>query len=140
MHTVTVFAYGTLITEARSKAVRDLLERCLVTAREGFIRGRLYDLGPYPGLVPAPTRNEHVRGRLLTLKAPHRSLALLDDYEDYDPRCPNTSPYVRTRSRVALAAGGRTLAWVYWYQERLKGASRIADGDWRAWLARGAGR
>lgn len=134
MQTVLFFVYGTLITGARSPDVERLLEDCLISRREAWARGRLYDLGPYPGMVPAVRRSERTYGQLLALTSPHRCLPVLDDYEDYDPCRPEASTYRRARCRVAVAGGGREWAWVYWYQGHLHGARRITGGDWRRWL------
>lgn len=134
MNTVRVFAYGTLITGARSSDVQALLQRHLVRRNEAFVRGRLYDLGPYPGLVPSPRRSERVYGELLELRAPRRCLAAFDDYEDYDPERPRASTYRREWCRVGLSDENATWAWVYWYQGRLNDARRIHDGDWRDWI------
>jgi gamma-glutamylcyclotransferase (GGCT)/AIG2-like uncharacterized protein YtfP len=136
MTTVRIFAYGTLITGARCPEVRALLERHLVSRREAFVRGRLYDLGPYPGLVPSPRRSERVHGEVLELRSPERCVAALDDYEDYDPQRPRASTYRREWCRVGLTEGGSAWAWVYWYQGRLNEARRLPDGDWRRWVAR----
>ena len=138
MNTVRVFAYGTLITRARSSVVADILDTCLVGYQEASVRGRLYDLGPYPGLKPAARRRECAYGQILELRSPERSLSALDDYEDYDPRRPTASPYRRRWSRVALAAGGYVHAWVYWYQGPMQRAQRIPHGDWRRWANAGA--
>ncbi len=137
MRTLTIFAYGTLITGARSSAIRALLDACLIRRREGWIRGRLYDLGPYPGLVAAPRRRERVRGEVLELRSPGRCLGPLDEYEDYDVRQPHTSPYRRVWSRVGLQGGGDVWAWVYWYQGHRHRAHHIPNGDWRHWIGQG---
>jgi gamma-glutamylcyclotransferase (GGCT)/AIG2-like uncharacterized protein YtfP len=136
MQRLTVFAYGTLITGARSSAIQTLLDECLVRRQPGWVRGRLYDLGPYPGLVAAPRRSEQVHGEILELCAPKRCLAALDDYEDYDPRRPEASTYRRAWCRASLADGGAIWAWVYWYQGPAQRARRIPNGDWRDWLGR----
>lgn len=97
-----LFVYGSL----RSTAARPLASwsgasvRCLGAAR---IRGRLYDLGAYPGVVDCP-RSGWVRGELYELRRPRRLLARLDRYEG--------GQYRRVR-RPIYGAGGQRQAWVY---------------------------
>ena len=48
-----VFFYGTLITGARDHAVRRLVEAHCRIVGQAWLPGRLYDLGPYPGMAAA---------------------------------------------------------------------------------------
>jgi len=100
----------------------------------GWIVGALYDLGPYPGVVPDEAGR--VRGELYTI-APHRPvLAALDDVEGYRPHQPEQSLYIRRLADVMLDAGGTVTAWVYFYNGSLAGTRRISSGDYREYLRR----
>jgi gamma-glutamylcyclotransferase (GGCT)/AIG2-like uncharacterized protein YtfP len=97
------------------------------------VKGRLYDLGRYPGLVAARSRNEWVVGELYRLVAPRALLRTLDRYEA------GSSGRKRprfVRERAYAVARGRTLSvWVYRYRRPVRPCARIRSGDYRRYLA-----
>jgi gamma-glutamylcyclotransferase (GGCT)/AIG2-like uncharacterized protein YtfP len=129
MHsTLRLFVYGSLRRDAPGGR-HDLLAgraRYLEAAR---IRGRLYDLGSYPGLVRAPGRDDWVRGELYLLAA-RQVLAELDEYEGYDPGNRAASPFVRVLDSVSLDSGRGTRAWVYEFTGPTARRPRILSGDY----------
>lgn len=96
----------------------ELLEDCLLA-------GRLYDFGPYPCLVPG---DGVVRGELWRVVSKD-ALKVLDVWEEYDPRSPGSSAYVRRRVRLLEPQGQ---AWVYYWNRSTIGLQLIDDGDWPA--------
>ena len=86
---------------------------------EGTIRGRLLDLGRYPGLIESAGR---VRGEVYRLDDPE-VLPVLDREEGYN--------FERRRAIVTLANGRRARAWVYRYRGPQNRAVPIPDGDYR---------
>ncbi len=100
----------------------ELLGPCLVP-------GRLYDLGPYPGLAPG---RRPVRGQLFRLLDP-AALAVLDGFEGFDPADPAGSEYLRRRLELIEPAGVR--AWAYLLNHDPAGLPLIECGDWAAHLA-----
>jgi gamma-glutamylcyclotransferase (GGCT)/AIG2-like uncharacterized protein YtfP len=77
-----------------------------------------------------------VHGDLLWLD-PGRArdgLGTLDRFEDYDPRAPGASLYLRERHRVTTEAGGTLDAWVYVPASALLAevceARRVPGDDW----------
>jgi gamma-glutamylcyclotransferase (GGCT)/AIG2-like uncharacterized protein YtfP len=98
----------------------------------GKIRGRLYDLGRYPGLRSAIRRNEWVVGDLYRVRRPAIYRAL-DRYEAGDaPRLPR---FTRELCTVWLARR-RRIAWVYVYRRSVRRRQRIPHGDYRRSLLR----
>ena len=85
----------------------------------GDVRGRLLDLGRYPGLIDGAGR---VRGEIYQLDDPEL-LPVLDREEGYN--------FERRRAIVTLASGRRARAWVYRYRGRQNRAVPIPDGDYR---------
>lgn len=78
-----------------------------------WIRGTLYDLGPYPGLVPGPHDAEVELYRIVHGDVLRR----LDAYEGFDPADPR-SEYVRRAIAVPLLRdrpAPRCRAWIYWF-------------------------
>jgi gamma-glutamylcyclotransferase (GGCT)/AIG2-like uncharacterized protein YtfP len=84
-------------------------------------RGRLYDLGAYPGMTSVPGRRERVVGDVYRVANP-RVFRVLDRYED---------EFVRERCVVKLDRGGRRIAWTYRYRYGVARAPRIVSGDYR---------
>jgi gamma-glutamylcyclotransferase (GGCT)/AIG2-like uncharacterized protein YtfP len=93
-------------------------------------RGRLYDLGPYPGLKPARRTREWVRGDLYAVRDPFVVRAL-DSYEAGTgagrPR------FVRTACVVSVGRRRQRAAWVYVYQRTASHRALIAHGDYRVY-------
>jgi gamma-glutamylcyclotransferase (GGCT)/AIG2-like uncharacterized protein YtfP len=97
-----------------------------------LIPGRLFDLGPYPGLRPGPGR---VRGELYSVRRPD-AVAVLDEFEGFKPDRSRESLYLR--DRILLLEPEGTPAWVYVYNHEPRSDELIVEGDWRVRLrARG---
>jgi gamma-glutamylcyclotransferase (GGCT)/AIG2-like uncharacterized protein YtfP len=96
--------------------------------------GELYDLGPYPGLRPGPA---HVVAELFAL-LDDSVISVLDEFEGFDPKAPQSSLYVR--QRVELIEPAATEAWIYVYNHVPEAHERVPSGDWRAQLAERDGR
>ena len=114
-----LFVYGTLrpfVDIAMAKWLRSHARH----VGSATTRGRLYDLGAYPGMT-ARGRRERVAGDVYRVTNP-RVLRVLDRYE---------GEFVRERCVVKLDGGGCRIAWVYRYRHGVAGATRIASGDYR---------
>lgn len=94
----------------------------------GVVRGDLYDLGEYPGAVPAKSNN--VKGEVYELDDT-KELALLDQIEEYNPGDPEKSLFVRRKADVKLENGKDIPAWVYFLPRRPRKGLLIASGDYR---------
>jgi gamma-glutamylcyclotransferase (GGCT)/AIG2-like uncharacterized protein YtfP len=103
----------------RGYALHRLLARDATFLAEGRVRGRLLDLGRYPGLVDG---DAWVRGELYQLHD-RELLPTLDREEGYN--------FERRRVGVNLADGRRSRAWVYRYRGPQHRAVEIPDGDFR---------
>jgi gamma-glutamylcyclotransferase (GGCT)/AIG2-like uncharacterized protein YtfP len=86
---------------------------------EGRARGRLLDLGRYPGLVEG---GGTVRGEVYRLDDPEL-LRAVDRAEGYN--------FERRRASVTLASGLALRAWVYRYRGGRARAVPIPDGCYR---------
>jgi gamma-glutamylcyclotransferase (GGCT)/AIG2-like uncharacterized protein YtfP len=62
---------------------------------------------------------------------PARLLATLDELEEYDPRNPQGSLYVRDVRPVSLSGGSVTWAWLYRYNRPAAGLNVVPGSDWR---------
>ena len=53
------------------------------------IRGKLYDIGRYPGAVPGSDKeSRQIKGEVLKITHPKKVLRILDQYEGFDPEMP----------------------------------------------------
>jgi gamma-glutamylcyclotransferase (GGCT)/AIG2-like uncharacterized protein YtfP len=103
----------------RGYALHRLLAPGSTLLGEGLVRGRLLDLGRYPGLVDGVGR---VSGETYRVDDPEL-LAVLDRAEGYN--------FDRRRATVTLASGRRARAWVYRYRGRRDQGVLIPGGDYR---------
>ena len=111
-----LFAYGTLM---RGYALHAALARGATAAGPGTARGRLLDLGRYPGLIEGAGC---VHGEIYRLGGPEL-LPILDREEGYN--------FERCRAIVTLAGGRRVRAWLYRYRGPRERSTLIDDGDYR---------
>jgi len=115
------FAYGTLQPGLAPEEIAPVLEK-LRSLGDGFLFGKLYDLGPYPGAVIDPASAWLVYGTVYELPEDGEILRRLDAYEGPD--------YVRIEQMVTLTAGGGMSCWVYDYQGRPSEERFIESGRW----------
>src|SRR5206468_4222213 len=98
-----LFFYGTLRPELAPPDVAELLAR-LTPLGPATVAGRLYDLGPYPGLVLDQCEPGRVHGALFAPPADPAVLTALDDYEGFDPADPAAGLFRRVECE-AIADG-----------------------------------
>jgi gamma-glutamylcyclotransferase (GGCT)/AIG2-like uncharacterized protein YtfP len=123
-----LFVYGTLRQQSPHPMARYLSEhaRFLGLAR---VAGRLYDLGPYPGLLPPLSADDWVHGDLFQLDDVASTLAALDRYEG--DATPLPCLFQREQATVTLTDGETATAWVYWYRGDVADDRRIPSGDYQ---------
>jgi gamma-glutamylcyclotransferase (GGCT)/AIG2-like uncharacterized protein YtfP len=111
-----IFVYGTLM---KGYALHPVLAHGARFVEPGKVRGRLVDLGPYPGMV---TGVGQVKGEVYRIEDPEL-LPVLDREEGYN--------FERSRVYAALASGRHVQVWVYRYRGPRGRATPIPDGDYR---------
>jgi gamma-glutamylcyclotransferase (GGCT)/AIG2-like uncharacterized protein YtfP len=123
-----LFIYGTLLPDL-VRPPFDVLVAKLTPLGPATVRGRLYDLGPYPGLVLDGAAST-VRGELFALPKEPALLAAFDDYE-------GSCLYRRVECRATTAIGETSPCWVYECYADLSRAVVIPHGDYRQWCRMG---
>jgi gamma-glutamylcyclotransferase (GGCT)/AIG2-like uncharacterized protein YtfP len=122
-----VFFYGTLMSGFKREG-RARLDSMLVMEGRGSIDAALFDLGIYPGAIPAT--DSKVWGEVHRMLNPEAVLTTLDEIEGVRPGRPDASLYRREQTDVTLADGRRVAAWAYFYNAPLGRAQRIESGDY----------
>ena len=85
-------------------------------------RGRLYDLGSYPGLVLSNDSRDWVIGEVYKLNNPQHALEHLDGYEGDE--------YERVQVEAYMHNGAPITCWAYRYKGSPDPDSRIISGDY----------
>lgn len=123
-----VFFYGTLMS-GFDRRHRAGLDGRLSYLGRAWTHGHLYDLGLYPGAVPAA--DGRIYGEVYETSEAGPVLEALDEIEGYEPGKPDQSLYVRQEVDVRFPEGTVTPAWIYFYNAPLAQAMRIESGDYR---------
>lgn len=102
------------------------------------VRATLWDTGlGFPALTDVDAGADEVLGELWALADPAAALPVLDAFESLYAEHEAGSDYLRHRVVCVKPAGVE--AWIYVWNGPTAGMTRVADGDWRAWLAAGRG-
>ena len=125
-----LFVCGTLRSEYVEGEIAAVMKR-LQTLGAASVRGKLYNLGAYPGAVVDQTANTSIHGELFELPPDETTLQELDKYEDFDPAKPEECLFVRRRAKAELIDGHELEAWIYTYNRDPKGAPLIEGGKWK---------
>jgi gamma-glutamylcyclotransferase (GGCT)/AIG2-like uncharacterized protein YtfP len=126
-----LFIYGTLRKEiAPSEFIHNLLDRYADFVDDGYVQGKLYDIGSYPGLIPSDNSEDKVAGEVFKLADSEEVLNTFDEYEGCSPRFPEPWEYVRKKVKVILKKGGIVNAWVYQYNLDISDKTLITSGDY----------
>jgi gamma-glutamylcyclotransferase (GGCT)/AIG2-like uncharacterized protein YtfP len=123
-----LFVYGTLRPFVEIPMAR-WLRRVARYVGPGRTRGRLYDLGPYPGFKAARRSDEWVTGDLYRIRNP-LAMRRLDRYEAGTGH--GRPRFVRRACVVSLGRGRRRAAWIYVYERNALRRHRIDHGDYFA--------
>ncbi len=108
-----LFVYGTLRPGHAPARVAGWVAT-FIPQGAATVRGRLYDLGAYPGVV-LDEEADTVHGELFSLPDDPELLSRLDAYEDYRPREPAESLFLRVRTIATSQDGTSHECWIYVY-------------------------
>ena len=111
-----LFAYGTLRPGHAPREIAAAVAR-LRPLGQGFIRGRLYELDGYPGVVLDLSAGAKIQGTIFQFPEDCDLLPQFDEYEGFDPNNPAGSLFVRQLHAVQLDTGGEAQCWIYLYNE-----------------------
>lgn len=135
-----LFVYGTLRNNYGHK-LYDILRDNFELIGKAVIKGKLFDIGRYPGAVIGKSDNNKIIGELYQARnseAIGPALRKLDKYEGYDAQ-DSSSEYIRKRKFVRLKNGKKVLSWVYLYNRPVKNKRLIESGDYIHHISRKKG-
>ncbi len=129
-----LFVYGTLRKDAGHEMYHFLASHASFVG-VAAVRGNLYSLGEYPGIVPCQDTVDLVKGELYEIgtDALEDTLDLLDDYEGIGQEDPLSHEYRQELVPVILNDGCQMDAWTYVLNRSLEGLRRIHSGDFVKW-------
>lgn len=122
-----LFVYGTLLDADNEFAI--FMRKHCSFLKKGRLRGRLYDIGEYPGAVADSTSDTYVHGSIYLMDNARLVLEKLDDYEGYGPE--QEQPNLFIRRLTEIETNSRTIdCWVYLYNREITGLQIIENGDY----------
>lgn len=130
-----LFVYGTLMSSAvggQGAAQRARLLREARLVGEATVRGQLYDLGDFPGVILNGEAHTIIHGELVRLDDAETALAWLDLYEEISPGGSPTDLYQRVMTVASLAGGERIACWIYELRGPANGLKVLSDGCWQS--------
>jgi len=122
-----LFVYGTLSPRHAPPEIAATVRR-LRPVGSASVRGRLYDLGEYPGAILSKSSRSVIRGEVFELPSDAQTLSSLDNYEGFEPTKPATSLFVRRTWPVVMDDGTRLRCWVYVYNGDTRRAQPVRSG------------
>ena len=124
-----LFAYGTLLPNRTTPKTADLM-RQLEYVGTATVKGRLYDLGEYPGAILDPGATSLIYGVIYRLPRNKAMLAELDLYEEVDPLAPHANLFARTKCSAKTSDGRIFECWIYTYNGDVTAAPLIPGGNY----------
>jgi gamma-glutamylcyclotransferase (GGCT)/AIG2-like uncharacterized protein YtfP len=122
-----LFVYGTLL-DKRNKFSFYLNKNCRFY-NNGRFKGRLYDIGEYPGAIADSNSTGYIYGSIVLINSPVKVLKQLDDYEGFSDDQQQPNLFIREILEVETENGAIN-CWVYLYNLPVYGLRIIESGDY----------
>jgi len=97
----------------------------------GFLMGRLYDCGEYPGAV-ADSNGYKIKGSIYQLRDAITALIILDDYEGFGIEQDQPNLFIRKFIKVTVD-NVSVDCWIYLFNLSVDGLTEITSGDYMAY-------
>jgi gamma-glutamylcyclotransferase (GGCT)/AIG2-like uncharacterized protein YtfP len=124
-----LFVYGTLRPKMAPTRLASLMREMRYLGKAST-PGRLYDLDAYPGAILDPDSDTEIKGEVFQLPDDGATLTMMDAYEGFDARYPESSLFVRRRCRVTLKDDAQLVCWIYVYNWQVSPEMLIRSGDY----------
>lgn len=116
---IYLFVYGTLMQQ-ENNFYADLIQNLTTYVGKGWVYGKKYDLGAYPGIKLDITSTHQTKGEIYLIPTANEAklFRALDEYEGYDSKNENDSLFIRKNATIHF--GNETLlAWIYEYNQAI---------------------
>ena len=122
-----LFIYGSLL-ETGNEFGRYLKQHATIY-KHGKFKGKLYDVGEYPGAIYLPDTDYKVHGIIIQLTNTDEALKYIDDYEGFGENQLQPNLFIRKLLTVQTA-DGNVKCWVYLYNHHTVHLKQILSGDY----------
>ena len=123
-----LFVYGTLRNEFDNEMAQYLNQHATFL-QNGGLKGFLYDIGTYPGVVYDDKAETLVKGQIFELHDSDEIFKVLDPYEGIDDEL-----YIRQVCPVQVLEKKITSCWVYLFNRPTLFLTKIESGDYFEYL------
>src|ERR1700709_927884 len=120
-----LFVYGALLDNDNEFAV--FLKNNSKFYSEGKLKGKLYDIGEYPGAVFYSDDESYIYGSILELTNIEKVLPVIDEYEGYGDDQIQPNEFIRALANIETDAGSVS-CWLYLYNLPVAGLPVIESG------------
>lgn len=125
MKSTFLFVYGSLLDEDNEFAI--YLKNNSTFYATGKARGKIYDIGEYPGAVLIPEGADYIYGHILKIQTPEKVFKVIDDYEGYGGE--QSWPNEFIRALTVIEAEKEILdCWIYVYNLPVFGLRQVKGG------------
>ena len=124
-----IFVYGTLRDDIKNSN-HQLIAKYTQYIGFGFVKGKLYRISWYPGVILERSRKNKVYGKIYQIKKPFNKklLKIVDNYEECSNKFPRPHEFTRAIT-TAYLNGIKLKVWIYTYNLETKGLEAIESGD-----------
>jgi gamma-glutamylcyclotransferase (GGCT)/AIG2-like uncharacterized protein YtfP len=120
-----LFVYGTLLDNNNSYGAY-LQQHCSLL-QPGKLKGRLYDIGDYPGAIADAGSDHYVHGSIYLMDKPEMILEFIDDYEGFGDDQTQPNLFIRIQADIETDTS-KVECWVYVYNLAVEHLLRIRSG------------
>lgn len=122
-----LFIYGSLL-ETDNEFGRYLKQHATIY-KPGKFKGKLYDVGEYPGAIYLPDTDYKVHGIIIKLNDVKEALNVIDDYEGFGDD--QLQPNLFIRKLLTVQTNDENVkCWVYLYNHPTTHLKQILSGDY----------
>ncbi|SDP25155.1 Uncharacterized conserved protein YtfP, gamma-glutamylcyclotransferase (GGCT)/AIG2-like family [Mucilaginibacter sp. OK268] len=120
-----LFVYGTLLDNGNSYGA--YLQQHCTLLQAGKFRGKLYDIGEYPGSIVDENNAQYVHGSIYLMDEPEKTLKVIDDYEGFGDDQEQPNLFIRILTSIETF-DGPIECWAYVYNLPVDGLLWIESG------------
>ena len=128
-----LFIYGTLLRQSNNE-LSNFLKSHSTLVSEGTVKGKLFIIDWYPGLILSPKSDQKVKGQIVELDENFEIvLKKIDQYEGVsNPPQPNDEYF---RKVISVETDHASIdCWTYCYQGDTNGLEEIISGDFLSFI------